>query len=79
MEKRKEKKTKIKKGQYGPRTRSTHTKNKSSTMEPRSQDTFTSVYGPQFPSTNFGLQTLPSTFNPHDTHSLLQHARARTS
>ena len=29
-------------------------------MEPRSQDTFTSVYGPQFPSTT----KLPSTFHP---------------
>ena len=37
-----------------------------STMEPRSQDNFTSVYGPQFPSTNFGLQPLPTTFRAHE-------------
>ena len=47
---------------------------KSSTMEPCSQDTFTSVYSPLFLSINFGLQPLPSTFHPHDTHSLLAHA-----
>ena len=41
-----------------------HRKVKSSTMEPRSQDTSTSVYGPQFPSTNFGLQPLCRHFTP---------------
>ena len=45
----------------------------STTMAPRLQDTFTSVFGPQFPSTNFGLQPLPSTFHPHDTQLLLAH------
>ena len=37
---------------------------KSSATKPCSQETFTSVYGPQFPSTNFGLQPLPSTIYP---------------
>ena len=53
-----------------------HTKVKSSTMEPHSQDTFTSVYGPQSPTTNVSLQPLLSTFHSHDIHWLLAHARA---
>ena len=39
-----------------------HTKVKSSTMGPRSQDTFTSVNGPQLLSTNFCLQPLSLAF-----------------
>ena len=45
-------------------------------MEPCSQDTFTSVYSPQFPSTNFRLQPLPSTFHP-PRYSFIAYACAR--
>ena len=40
-----------------------HTKFKSSTMEPRSQDTFTSVYGAQFPSTTTSVDISPPRYS----------------
>ena len=43
-----------------PQTRSIHTKVKSSTMEPHLQDTFISIYSPQFSSTNFGQTSTTS-------------------
>ena len=53
----------MKKDQYGPGTRFVHTEVKSSTMEPRSQDTFTSVYRPQFPSTTTSVDISPPRYS----------------